>query len=209
MKKILMLLLGTMLVLSMAGVVSAESDPVTFTDADFPAGTDSKTAQVTVTLTLLESYEVTIPANVALEEHSNNGIPMYSGSNWLNATVHLMKPGTGLVVNITGTYADGDNLQKLWNLTSGSGDVAQYIIGYTTSPSDHIEIGSNTQISAGSQVIGIADAGKKAELCMHYKLVTPLSQLTTETYTDTLTFGVYVVPKSAVAPMDSNFLKAI
>lgn len=209
MKKILMLLLGTMLVLSMAGVVSAESDPVTFNETHFPAGTDRQTAQVTVTLTLLESYEVTIPANVALEEHSDNGIPMYSGNNWLNATVHLMKPGTGLVVNITGDYADGQNLKKLWNLTSESGDVAQYIIGYSTSPSDHIDIGSNTQISDGSQVIGIADAGKKAELCMHYKLVTPLSQLTTETYTDTLTFSVYVVPDTAIEPMDSKFLKAI
>ena len=94
MKKILMLLLGAMLVLSMAGVVSAEPNPVTVNEAHL-SETDSKTTQVTVTLVLEEAYEVTIPADIILTEHRNGDTLMYSGSNWLNATVHLMQPGTG------------------------------------------------------------------------------------------------------------------
>ena len=208
MKKILMLLLGTMLVLSMAGVVSAGSDPVTFDQDDF-ASVDTHTANIEVKLVLEEAYEVTIPADIVLTEHRDGDVLMYSGFNWLNATVHLMNPGEGLVVNITSdqvVHVPG-SVSKRWILETSDDDQAEYIIGYTTSPSEHIE--ESNGITENDQVIAIKDAGKKAELCMHYKLVTPVHELETETYTDTLTFGVYILPVAQVGTMSSTYLKPI
>ena len=209
MKKILMLLLGTMLVLSMAGVVSAGSDPVTFDQDDF-ASVDTQTANIEVKLVLEEAYEVTIPADIELTEQKDGDVLMYSGYNWLNATVHLMKPDEGLYINITSDNFEDNAVSEEWTLGSTTSDSeAKYIIGYTTSPTVHIQEGSLTLISEKEQVIGIKEAGKKAELCMHYKLITPVHELETETYTDTLTFGVYILPTSAIGNMDSTYLKSL
>lgn len=209
MKKILMLLLGTMLVLSMAGVVSAGPNPVTFDQDDF-ASVDTQTANIEVKLVLEEAYEVTIPADILLTEQKDGEVLMYSGYNWLNATVHLMKPSEGLYINITSDNVENNAVSEEWTLESTTSDSeAKYIIGYTTSPTVHIQEGSLTLISENEQVIGISQAGKKAELCMHYKLITPVSSLSTETYTDTLTFGVYILPTSAIGNMDSTYLKPL
>lgn len=209
MKKILMLLLGTMLVLSMAGVVSAAPNPVTFDQDDF-ASVDTQTANIEVKLVLEEAYDVTIPADVVLTEHREGDVLMYSGYNWLNATVHLMKPSMGLYINITSDNVENNAISEEWTLASTtSNSEAKYIIGYTTSPTVHINENSITRISENEQVIGIKQAGKKAELCMHYKLITPVSTLSTETYIDTLTFGVYILPTSEIGNMDSAYLKSL
>lgn len=209
MKKILMLLLGAMLVLSMAGVVSAETTATTFTEEDF-ASEKSKTVDMTVTLVLEEAYEVTIPADIELTEQKDGEVLMYSGYNWLNATVHLMKPDEGLYINITSNNVENNAVSKEWTLDSTTSDSeAKYIIGYTTAPTVHIDENSLTLISENKQVLGIKEAGKKAELCMHYKLITPVSTLSTETYTDTLTFGVYILPTSEIENMGSAYLKSL
>lgn len=199
MKNVFMLLLGAMLILSMVSMVSAETITAeTITDGD-------NTDDVQVTLILSQLFQVEIPADIELQKEGENLV--YSGFNWLNATVNLLNQENGLVVNITSSNVNHiDNEPKLWNLTSPSGSVAKYIIGYSTNTNYQIDENSDTLVSEQDQVIAIKESGNKTELCMHYKLVTPVHQLKTETYTDTLTFGVYILPKVEVGEMPDGYL---
>ena len=195
MKNVFMLLLGAMLVLSMAGVVSAEQNPVPITNETY--NTDN-TVDVTVTLALSQSFEVTIPADIEL--NNNKDMATYTGNAWLNATVHLLNPGTVLIVNVSSENVDGHQptgVRNYWNLTNGNhASDLQYIIAAGEDEDDHdcIDV-VNNWVYEGKNVINLEDFGHQ-NICLHFKLYSSLSSADVGTYKDTLTFGVYLVPRN-------------
>lgn len=195
MKNVFMLLLGAMLVLSMAGVVSAETNPVEITNKTYTEGT--KSADVKVTLALSQSFEVTIPADIVMTDAHETGT--YSGYDWVNATVHLLNPNTALLVNITSTNVDGHDGsgEEYWNLIGSDSNKLQYIIASTGSPGTHASLtDSSNWISENEQLIYLSGHGVQNR-CLHFCLASQLSSANVGTYEDTLTFNVYLVPHTS------------
>jgi hypothetical protein len=191
MKNVFMLLLGAMLVLGMAGVVSADQNPVPITNETY--NTDN-TVDVKVTLALSQSFEVTIPADIEL--NNNEDMATYTGNAWLNATVHLLNPNTALIVNVSSNNVDGHQsggVENYWNLKNGALTL-QYIIASGDDEDDHDCVNEvNNWVYEGKNVIYVKDFGHSNE-CLHFKLYSSLNSADVGTYTDTLTFGVYLIP---------------
>lgn len=200
MKKILMLLLGAMLVLSMAGGVAAavagEQTPAINQDS---LDSDGKANQyTTVTLALEQSFEVTLPANFDMTDDDNDGI--YTGLAWVNATVHLLEYGKKLTVNATsenldetGTVHQLGGSNNVWKLQLGNERTyLEYVIRIGNA-GDHIDLGAtNTWYMSGQNIISRTSAGSDS-VAMHFKLKSDIGTATVGTYTDTLTFTVAIV----------------
>ena len=190
MKNVFMLLLGAMLILSMVSMVSAEPEKVSVTNESINSKNE---VDVKVTLALSQSFEVEIPADIVLDDNVEAGV--YTGYGWLNATVHLLNENTRLIVNVTSENVEGHqaNQKNYWNLTSNGAPDLQYIMAYTNSPGVHIDTSQyENWIYEGRPIISVEDPTIVTR-CIHFKLFSPLTAATVGTYTDTLTFAVYLV----------------
>lgn len=193
MKNVFMLLLGAMLILSMVSMVSAEPTKVSVTNESINS---KNKVDVTVTLALSQSFEVEIPADIVLNDDLTAGV--YTGYSWLNATVHLLNDKTRLTVDITSENVDNHQAgnKNYWNLTSAGAPDLQYIIAATNGPNVHIdEAQYSNWVYEGMtpSVISLEDPTTK-NVCLHFKLASPLTAATVGTYTDTLTFTVNLLP---------------
>jgi len=191
MKKVLMILLSAMLVLSMAGMVSAID--VNIDDLD---GNSEHSVGVPVTVGLEQSFTVTIPDSINLNDDLKPGT--YTGYVTLSATVHLLNPSTKLVVtiesgNVTGHVPDQSNY---WRLKSVTGDVyVDYIIASTSGENDHINENANGNwVYEGQPVITI-NGPTTVTKHLHFKIKDgQFDTIPTGEYSDTLNFKVALLP---------------
>lgn len=195
-----MLLLGAMLVLSMAGGVAAavagEQPSVINQDSLNSDGTASQ--PTTVTLALEQSFEVTLPANFDMTDDDNDG--SYTGLAWVNATVHLLEYGKKLTVNATSANLEETNTvhqlggsNNVWKLQLGNEETYLDYVIRIGNAGDHIDLGAtNTWYMSGQNIISRTNAGSDS-VAMHFKLKSDIGTATVGTYTDTLTFTVAIV----------------
>ena len=199
MKNVFMLLLGAMLVLGMAGGVSAaiagEHTPA-INQEDLVDG--KVTHETTVTLALAQAFEVTLPANFDMTDDDNDGV--YTGLAFVNATVHLLDSGKKLTVNATSENLETTNTfhqlggsNNVWKLQLGETDTYLDYVIRIGNAGDHIDLGAtNTWYMSGQNIISRTQAGSDS-VAMHFKLKSDIGTATVGTYTDTLTFTVAIV----------------
>ena len=192
MKKVLMVLLGAMLILSMSGMVSADIEVIP--GEGFNTSGDSVVHSVPVTVGLDQSFTVTIPSAINLDDTVQTGT--YSGYDTLSATVHLLNPQTKLVVTISSDNSSiGDNL---WNLTSttDSSKKVKYIIAETGSSSVHIdENAPGNWLENGEAVLTLTGPTATPMVKhLHFKIKDgQFSSVEPGQYSDTLKFTVSLV----------------
>lgn len=192
MKKVLMVLLGAMLILSMSGMVSAYTEIIP--GEGFNTAGQSVEHYVPVTVGLDQSFTVTIPSAINLDDAVHTGI--YSGYDTLNATVHLLNPQTKLVVTISSVNSSSG--ENLWNLTSitDSSKKVKYIIAETGSPSVHIdENAPGNWLENGEAVLTLTGPTATPMVKhLHFKIKEgQFSSVGPGQYSDTLKFTVSLV----------------
>ena len=193
MKKVLMILLSAMLVLSMVGMVSADTE---VSVGDLDVNTHSKEVNVQVTVGLEQSFTVTIPDSINLNDDVMPGT--YTGYDTLSATVHLLNPNTKLVVSI-----ESDNVENhvsgqsnFWKLKSTVGnEEVLYIIASTNGESDHINENANANwVYEGQHVITLNGPASVTKH-LHFKIKDgQFDSVSTGDYSDTLKFKVELLP---------------
>ena len=186
MKKVLMVLLGAMLVLSMAGMVSADTD----------VGVENLTSnqhivEVSVTVGLEQSFTVTIPDSINLNDDVTPGT--YSGYDTLSATVHLLNPNTKLVVRISSDNVDNHQYgqSNYWILKDSANHELQYIIASTSGAEDHVnEQANGNWVYEGMEVISLTGPTTVTKH-LHFKVKSgQFSEVPTGDYSDLLKFTV-------------------
>lgn len=192
MKNVFMLLLGAMLVLSMAGGVSAATanpQPTNITQADFTPGQPDPTRTTIVTLNLGQSFEVELPASFSLTDETGDDV--YTGLAFVNATVNRLESGRTLTVTVSST--DPSNQDKVWNLKNDAGDKLEYVIGLGDAGNSVNLDEPNNLLTSGATIIPNLGVGGTASKALHFKLTSSVNEAKTGEYTDTLTFTVAVV----------------
>ena len=192
MKKLLMILLSAMLVLSMVGMVSAAEVYIENLDPT----SNSHSVEVQVTVGLEQSFTVTIPDSINLNDDLNPGT--YTAYDTLSATVHLLNPNTKLVVTIESENVDHQSGQdNYWKLKSGDKSV-DYIIASTTGEGDHINENANANwVYEGTEVISLKGPASVTKH-LHFKIKDgQFSTITTGEYSDTLIFKVALLPTTS------------
>ena len=186
MKKALMILAVAALVLSMAGGVAAEIVYEDMLVDDIYSATP-----VPVTLTLNQSFEVTLPVSFSFTVHEDG---YYADNEPFTVDVHRLNKTAMLYVNVSSPnyYDDG----KVWNLTSdvvGLPEIS-YNMGVTTGEKVHLSAGgpfvyNNTAIFNSTA----PGASENAALYLHAKIPVLANDLeVTGKYTDVLTFTVEI-----------------
>ena len=187
MKNVFMLLLGAMLVLSMAGAVSA----VEITQEDF-SGNIEKSSQVTVSLYLSQTFSVEIPADFQLEPIEENGVWRYSSLQIVNTTIHLLGPGKYLNITISSINYTG-NAQKDWKLTEVGGSSSyNYTVKGSQYDNTHVDYDHDSAsmwLSSGDVVLRTNRVGDDYRY-LHFRLRDAPTSV--GTYVDTLTFTVKI-----------------
>ena len=188
MKKVLMLLLGAMLVLSMAGISAGADNSVIEYDSESKSGT------ATVTLSLHSIYKVTLPGDIPLLYNDKDAFVGKSAFN-----VEILRLGTDEVLNITVTGKNTDTVGNKWRLhDSKTQNYIAYSLGVGTSEV-HIGEQGNTDLTPTSNLLvpntKISVKDKYLHALVPYSSVAGL-QLSNEEYVDTLTFTVHVGPGS-------------
>ena len=198
MKKVLMILLSTMLVLSMVGMVSAATQ-VSVGDLDVDS---SKEVTVKVTVGLEQSFTVTIPGDINLNDDAIPGT--YTGYDTLSATVHLLNPNTKLVVSISSDNVEGhiSGQSNYWKLKSDGGDKeVLYIIASTTGEGDHINENANANWVYEHQPVITLTGPASVTKHLHFKIKDgQFGTVSTGDYSDTLKFKVELLPISTPSP---------
>lgn len=189
MKKLLMILLGAMLVLSMAGsAVAAEGDPHTVRTSD--------SVETTVTLGLSELFEVTLPSLIELdydEAHDS-----FVGKATFSIDIIRLASGNELKISVDSLDKDGNGF---YMKSADQSSTIHYKIGWGLAgqhvPNDGQSGNSYaTVISPGNTFISTAeDRGltQNEELYIHAKVDiedTEGISVTDATYTGILTFEV-------------------
>ena len=135
MKKVFMILIAAVLLLSMAGVVSAEG----ITNISVK---DNVTTLVT--LDLSNDYKVTIPATASIHKGTKDGKVVYSGYMQIGVSITLLGSDENLYVNVTSHNYDKDTSKAynwtLSNTTDGDfNNLTYYMKVSNYYESDHIE----------------------------------------------------------------------
>lgn len=202
MKKVLMILLSAILVLSMAGVVSAvDATTQSFTQVDLNGGlSGSKTANVT--LTLKELFTVTLPAEFILEPASD-GLSYYTKGS---LKVDIIRLDQGHTLSISVDSVNYDSNSNFWNLVlmresvNGvlekveGGAKLPYSMGFG-SENSHVGDDGNTPINkANGDAYIISETNVDVmDKFIHVKMATPSSgTINSAVYQDQLTFTVTV-----------------
>lgn len=182
MKKVFTILIALVLLVSMMGAVSG------VTEGDLIDGSYTS-AGVPVTLTLSQSFEITLPAGFNFVVRDNNNY--YADNEPFIVDVHRLNSTAILYVNVSSPNYDRNN--NLWNLTTTSGgpDIS-YWMGVTDKETIHIN--ENTVTNQGAIYLspekGMSDYFSKF---LHVKIPTDPDELeVTGLYTDTLTFTVTI-----------------
>lgn len=186
MKKVLMILIGAMLILSMAGFGSgADYHIITGEDYDEDQELGTPTTQdVTVTLVISDSFTVSILPSFELDKNSN-GVYVYN--DVIRADVTLIQSNGYLNV-----YLDGKNTaNEKWYLAAGENKL-EYAVKLGTGPLDHIDDHESdpTVIKSGSCVLTASNGDPEDARYLHFKLLDSVTA--TGTYTDILTFTVKI-----------------
>ena len=195
MKKVLMILLSAMLVLSMVGFVSADTatskEPITH---DFlnDQTTGSTTSDTKVTLALSQSFEVELPADFALTAAAP-GDP-YTGLAHVKATVYLLNVGNQLTVSVSSTNVVDDShviggTDNYWVLKNGNEEL-KYVIKDASNDGDHVNLAAPTEwLAEGENFIMLTGQGVQ-EKYLHFRVSDAITNV--GTFTDTLTFTISV-----------------
>ena len=136
MKKSFMILIAAVLLLSLAGVVSA--DEITNISKKSYANT-------IVTLDLANDYKVTIPPAASLQRTTKDNIVIYTGYMQLDVAVTLLPEGQSLYVNVTSEmYSADTNNRYNWTLSQDEGggnfkNLTYYMKKSQYHESEHIE----------------------------------------------------------------------
>lgn len=187
MKKVFMILLAAVLLLSVSSGAALAAD-ATFNEDSFNAGNNYRnTTDSTVTLSLSNYFTVTIPPDFIFYEGDGDSFSA-SGEVKLDVT----RVGVSDLINIT---VSSDNVTsqaddtKYWNLTAidGSGKKIQYQMKNGTTSTDHINPStpSSHLVKSGDKIIS---SGVDKSAWLHLKVVGQPS--ITGTYSDTLHFVV-------------------
>ena len=183
-KKVLMILITLAVVITMAGVVSAD---------EYNEG--SGTGDMEVKYELAQSYVVTIPSAVTLSSHGEDGV--YNDSSRVDVTNLLIAPANYLHINLKST--NSTTTRGLYNLVNVDSYI-KYYINKTVSPGtedDGTLVENDTDIlivAAGEghpdyiSVRGFAGLGNYTTL--HFKTTQEFINNATKSgyHTDTLTF---------------------
>lgn len=183
-KNVFMILIAAVIVMSMAGGVAA------VTQDDLVNGDPYVSGHVPVTLTLEQSFTVTLPVAFNFEEHESG---YYSDNEPFSVNVHRLNTTATLYVNVSSTNYYGDG--EMWNLTTTTGNVPgiSYIMGVTDSDKSHLD---NTNSILNNTAIFNSTAPGKAEAVnkyLHVKIPVPADELdVTGIYNDQLTFTIKI-----------------
>lgn len=185
MKKLLMILLGAMLVLSMAGMVSA--DTIIYGD------TEPKIAEATVILSLHELYTVTLPSEIILDYDSTH--QAYAGKAQYSVDILRLDTGNQLSITVASTNnfrlsALNEEAQTVFiDYSLGYGLSGQHIGGQPPASMISGDDGNPKFVDTTSDIgIGSEDS----YMYLHAKVdVTATSEVDSNlNYEDTLTFTV-------------------
>ena len=175
-------------------MVSADAE-VSVEDLDVT--TQSKEVPVQVTVGLEQSFTVTIPDSINLNDDAMPGT--YTGYDTLSATVHLLNPNTKLVVSISSENVEGhiSGQSNYWKLKSAGNEEVLYIIASTNGESDHINENANANwVYEGQHVITLNGPASVTKH-LHFKIKDgQFGTVTTGDYSDTLKFKVELLPIS-------------
>lgn len=162
-----------------------------------------KEEQVQVTLSLNDSFEITLPSAFNLKSQGQ----YLADYNLFNVNVHRLNASSVLYVNVSGTHT---NPGEWFNMTNEHGSNIKYVLGLTASNSDHIDAGEENEnfvFRSGDCIyntttdLNIDGDDKKNTFSgfIHIRTLQKESELSfTGKYSDTLTFQVHVVgPETA------------
>ena len=204
MKKVLMILLAAVLLLSLPGFASAEPTVINNVSADNDATT-------TVKLDLENNYKVTIPSEINFQGSQISNNPdvtalKYTANAEVKVEITLLPANYNITVNVSSSNYDSSfrpagitNYGDIgaWNLTSGSGSSLHYVISIGSS---HLGVDDLTSdktqyvipTSVSDNFIGngatIVDSPVGVTVPFHVALVDVPTKV--ESYTDTLSFIV-------------------
>ena len=162
MKKVLTILLCAVLALSFVGVADAAGEQ-TITGADY-SSTPAKS--VTVSLSIDESFTVTIPSNFHL---TNSGDGVYKHYDAVHVFISRIDANNYLTVSIDG----GDYSNETgWYLKNGA---VKLLFGIKLGPDDEYNhIGDETDsglLKEESPIISTNECGRDISTGMHFKLL--------------------------------------
>lgn len=183
-KNVFMILLAAVLVMSMAGGVAA-ADAVTqdnLVNGEYTTGTP-----VPVTLTLEQSFTVTLPVAFNFVEHEDG---YYADNEPFSVNVHRLNKSATLYVNVSSPNYDITN--NMWNLTSNTENVddISYVMGVTNG--EKVHIGTTNLINNQTDIFNSTSAGAVTNY-LHAKIPVLATELdVTGTYTDQLTFTIRI-----------------
>lgn len=215
MKKVFMILLATLLVLSTAGFVAATDNIQTMYNSSLTQN-QWVSAPVKVTLDLANDYVVTIPADFQLE-YTQVDLVGGTGKTKVYTSAHdnppkvkvdvtLLETGQNLTVKVNSTQYfnalvpvhGGGTVGGSWtlNATTHSGETLKYLMavdGGHLRPSNTydaeqliVKLGDNSAWVVNNEVFIDTHTSKTAEL--HLIVITPPTVV--DTFTDRLTFTV-------------------
>ena len=170
MKNVLMILLGAALVLSLAGVGGA-AETTTITQ-----GSASQESDLTVTYTIGESYLVTVPVDITLNDETSADFTVNSAT--LGAT-------SKFVVNIT-----SDNG---WNMTFNENKIP-YTMSYKIGEEDPVPVSKEGEVTIYETTKSVSSTSPYS-MSLLFEIDDPDNLPTVAgDYTDTLTFIVEHTP---------------
>ena len=205
MKKLLMILLGAMLVLSMASTVVATGNIQEIKEIDFdPTEPDvfSVTSEaVEVSLALKQSFTIQIPADFSFSKDTSEQNLGHVAKAYVKADVYLLDQGKKLVVYVDSeSYEEGQSGTRYWTLTGTQNQSKKlnYIMKTTAGEFDHVDYSADNQeqewLTPETPVLtsdtqdGIAD---HITQYLHLRLKEG-QELAVDTYTDNLKFTVKI-----------------
>lgn len=150
MKKVFMIMIAAVLLLSLAGVVSAD---------EINNISVKNNVTTTVKLDLDNEYTVTIPAEISLSDNDRSGL--YRGYALITASITLLEAGSNLTVNVTNT--DGANIDSPynWTLHNNTNTLVYHMkVADGDDDGDHIST-TDADIAARTPEIGEMDDSRK------------------------------------------------
>ena len=162
-----------------------------------------KTESVQVTLSLNDSFEITLPPAFNLDSQGQ----YLADYNLFNVNIHRLNASSVLYVNVSSVNSQPG---EWFNMTNSSGtSKIPYVLGLTTSNSDHIDAGEENEnyvFRSGGSIydtnhdLNLDGDGKVSTFngFIHIRTLQKESELSfTGQYSDTLTFEVHVVEHAA------------
>lgn len=195
MKKILLILVGLSLLLSLAGGVSAVANGPEITQDDYNAGNNNGTTKVTIAVG--EFYSVTLPADFTLTLTDGK----YNGRSEFEVEIIRLNPEHNLTLAVNSTNKVQVDEQWHWNLLEVDGESLvpvnnphklPYRLGWGLQ-GDHIGNTKNTEILAtGGDVVFIDTRVSIKSYYIHALVDKDIGDIQANSYQDTLKFTVNI-----------------